>query len=299
MKIDWMFRKYVAPKHDAAPVPPAKPDTAAARKASKAAEPAPAPVDWQPRLQAALGDDEALLALAREALPLDARIAAVGALAGEAALKQAERELRNHDRRVHRVAKQRYQALVTQRETREQAKCLIAAAQALVGQAQLPVNRIVDLDHAWQALDAAAVEPAQRSEFTALLAALGTHSREAADRALRLKRWTADAKAALAAWQASCKAAAEGTQTREELAAAATAVRAQLDAAPGDDSATLCETLLASLRHAAPLDERLALLDELAQAATAPAARMPTPAPERPAAPAPVPAADAPAAAPA
>ncbi len=299
MKIDWMFRKYVAPRHDTPPATADKADTAAARKAAKAAAPAPAPVDWQPRLQAALGDDEALLALAREALPIEARLAAVEALAGEAALRQAEREFRNRDRRVHRVAKQRYQALVTQRETREQAKCLIAAAQALVGQEQLPLNRLVDLDHAWQALDATALEEALCSDFATLLAALGAHSRDAADRALRLKRWTAEAKTALAAWQASCKAAAEGTQTRQELAAAAAAVHAQLDAAPGADSATLCETLRASLRHAAPLDERLALLDELAQAASAPRARTPTPAPEMPAAPPDARAADAPAAAPA
>lgn len=286
MKIDWMFRKYVAPRHDTPPATADKADTAAARKAAKAAAPAPAAVDWQPRLQAALGDDEALLALAREALPIEARLAAVEALAGEAALRQAEREFRNRDRRVHRVAKQRYQALVTQRETREQAKCLIAAAQALVGQEQLPLNRLVDLDHAWQALDATALEEALCSDFATLLAALGAHSRDAADRALRLKRWTAEAKTALAAWQASCKAAAEGTQTRQELAAAAAAVHAQLDAAPGDDSATLCETLRASLRHAAALDERLALLDELAQAASAPQGRTRTAPPAMPAAPA-------------
>jgi hypothetical protein len=77
------------------------------------------------RLQAALGDDDALLALASERAPLDVKLAAVGAIAGEAALKRAESEFRDHDRRVHRLAKQRHAMAVAQRETRARAAAVI------------------------------------------------------------------------------------------------------------------------------------------------------------------------------
>jgi hypothetical protein len=48
-----------------------------------------------------------LLAVAESAAPLEIKLAAVEALSGEASLKLAERRLRNQERRVHRLAKQR------------------------------------------------------------------------------------------------------------------------------------------------------------------------------------------------
>ncbi len=91
---------------------------------------APLAQDWQARLQATQGDDAALLALALDASPLDIKLAAVAALGSEAALKQAEQAFRSHDRRVHRETKQRYQAAVTLRTSRQTADALIAEATA-------------------------------------------------------------------------------------------------------------------------------------------------------------------------
>ena len=76
---------------------------------------------WQPKLDAAMGDDTALLALAKEAPSVEIKLAAVMALTSEESLKSAEREFRTHDRRVHRAAKQRFEAMVSQREAREAA----------------------------------------------------------------------------------------------------------------------------------------------------------------------------------
>ena len=56
MKFDWVFRKYTPPVADE-PAAAAPEDKAGARPARLSADAAPA-IDWQPRLQAAMGDDE-------------------------------------------------------------------------------------------------------------------------------------------------------------------------------------------------------------------------------------------------
>ena len=232
-------------------------------------------IDWALKLQAALGDDSALLALAREDAPVDVKISAVGALTGEAALKLAERELRDRDRRVHRLAKQRYLAQVALRETAEQAGRLIEAAKALIEEPLIAANVLVKLDRDWQGFDLALVEAGQRAEFEALLAQLTALTRERGDHTLKVDRWTAGAHHALARLQAACTAAATGTQDRDHLAAAGAAARTVLDAAPEHDASTALRDLLRdALQIAAGLDERLAVLDELLH----------TPSPARPAA---------------
>ena len=155
---------------DAPPALPTKPDA----RAAKARQAVDALAEWQPRLQAALGDDAALLLIAENSPVLDVRCAAVEALASEEALKQAERELRTHDSRVHRVAKRRYVAAVAQREARAGAQAVIVAAQALTAELPLPANRLVAIDRDWQALDASVLEPAQMTEFTELRERLNT-----------------------------------------------------------------------------------------------------------------------------
>ena len=89
-----------------------------------------------------------------EAPVVEIKLGAIEALAGEDALKQAEREMRNHDRRAHRAAKQRLDAALKQRESRAHAATLLDAARALAGESPIPANRLVALDRAWQALDA-------------------------------------------------------------------------------------------------------------------------------------------------
>src|SRR5436309_1516410 len=151
-----ILRKAVAPAKESPPVAPGD-------RASAAAETA----QWEGRLHAAAGDDDALLALAREAPLLVIKHAAVLALASEDALKRAEREFRSGNRRVYRAAKQRYEASVARRLARERAGSLIDAATALSAESMIPANHLVELDHAWKALDLALLEEvqlAQRSE---------------------------------------------------------------------------------------------------------------------------------------
>lgn len=255
---------------EAAPLPTAEP-------------PAPT-VDWQAALAQAQGDDEALLALARGAqTPLAVKQAAVGALATEAALKQAEREFRSHDRRVHQIAKQRLQAQVAQRQTLERAAQLLQRAHGLAAQADVAVNQITELERAWQSLDAAALAPAQQGEFGALTAQLATQVRERAETEARHKRWQAEAAAALAPLRAACAEAAAGTLDRAGLAAAIETARAVAQALPAEgEPAAATQRALAELQHALQtatlLDEHLAVLDRLLAApapAEAPAAEAP------------------------
>lgn len=251
--------------------------------ATEAAAPAANGIDWSQRLQAAAGDDGALLALARDRVPLQVKLAAVEALAGEAALKQAEHEFRDHDRRVHRLAKQRHQQVVATREARTQAATLIDAARALARQDDIPANHLVDLDRAWRALDAALLEPAQRDDFAALMAQMAAITRDRADRPQRLRRWSEQARAALQALERACLEAASGELDRGALEAAGVAVRECATTAPDDAGGVPAGTaLLAALAQAEALrvrlDGRLVLLDGLLSLAPPAAGRSAAPA---------------------
>ena len=275
---DWIFKKNKAPVGDrpegTAPEPKAGGRPVQVQAATASA------IAWQLKLQAALGDDTALLALAREGAPVDVKVAAVSALTSEGALKLAERELRGHDRRVHRLAKQRHLAQVALRETEEHADRLIEAAEALVKESLVPANRLVELDRAWQALNTTLLNATQRAKFDALLTQLAALTRERGDHTLKIERWTAEARQAHAHLHAACAAAATGTQDRTHLAAAGASARAVFEAAPAEDaSAALRESLHSALQNSAQLDERLAVLDELLQA---PSAARPAPLSELP-----------------
>jgi len=233
---------------------------------------------WQPKLAAAIGDDAALLAVAKEAPSVDLKLAAVMALTGEESLKSAEREFRTHDRRVHRAAKQRYEAIVSQREAREAAAKLIEAAAALVNEAKIPANRLVELDRAWLALDLALVHPAQRDEFAALAADLTTLTRERGEHQLHLNRWTAEARQALLHLNVTAGDVAAGIKDKSLLEPPCSAAAALLKTIPeGEASAHLAASLQTSLQTSAQIEVRLALLDELmptAAPAAAPAATL-------------------------
>lgn len=166
--LNWLFKKRRAA--DPTPTPPPAAPTAAARPA------APSPADlrapWQARLDAACGDDEQLLAVAREAPLLEFKLAALQAMQGEAALKAAEREFRRHDRRAHQLARQRLEAIGGQRAARAKADALIESARALEALPVLPLNRLAQIDRDWSALDAGALDPAQAQAFDAARASL-------------------------------------------------------------------------------------------------------------------------------
>ena len=240
------------------PVPPKAADDAAARAAARA--------DGEHKLKAATGNDDALLALARETPLPEIRLAAVQALRGEAALKQAEREFRNHDKRLHRAAKQAYETLARQRETRTQASQLIEAAQALAKEALIPANRLVELDQAWRTLDAALLEETQKTAFATLQSELAALTRERSDRQRNLNRWSSDAAQTLAELQAACNAVADGSMDESELDTAMTAARTVLAGQPEAGNQTLGAQLQAAVQQAELVAMRRVLLAELQQA---------------------------------
>jgi len=207
--LSWLFKK----SGDApSPQAPAVPQAAAqAQAASKALQVESDKALWQPRLQAAQGDDVALLAVAQAAPLLEIKLAAVEALASEAVLKQAERAFRSHDRKVHQVAKRRLEAAVALREARASAQLLIAAAGALAAEVPLPANRLVALDRDWQAIDANLLTPEQGAEFLSLRERLNTLLREQGEQQQRQQHeeQRLRAEAALARAEEEARRAAE------------------------------------------------------------------------------------------
>ncbi len=263
--LKWLFKKRGSTASaEAAPAPL---PTARATAETKARQAEDARAEWLPRLQSAQGNDAALLGLAQATPVLDFKLAAVEALVSEEALKQAEREFRSHDRRVHRLAKQRLEAAVAKRETKARAQSLIDAAQALSGEALLPVNRLVTLDRDWQALDAGLLDASHRAEFAALRERLDALVRERGELELRVQRWAADVTRALAALQTAC-ADAPATGSGADLALAIEAARSLRESKPDTASAEALDvSLQQALEDAARVDARLTLLLALEQPA--------------------------------
>lgn len=262
-----IFKKSESPADakasEAVKVAQAKKD--AAQQAAESAAQASALVmaTWQPKLDAAVAasDDIALLAIANESPAVDIKLAAIVALATEESLKSAEREFRTHDRRVHRAAKQRLEAAIAQREAREAAQKLIESAKALVKEAKIPANRLVELDRAWLALDIALLHPDQRDEFAALAADLTTLTRERGEQQLHLSRWTADAKQALLHLNVTLGDVAAGIKERTLLQAPCEAANELLTHIPqGDGAAMLAQGLQNGLLTASQIEARLQVL---------------------------------------
>ncbi len=263
--LGWIFKKNTSTDTVADPPVPVAP----AR--TLPTEPAFA-TDWASEMQAAQGSAEALLALARRpGVPVDVQQAAIEGVTDEAALKRAEREWRGQDRRLHRLVKQRHLAQVAQREARERATQLLAAAEALQGESPIPTNRLVELDRGWQSLDLAWLEPEQVARYTALRDRLTALTRERGDESLRLQRWAEEARCSGDALMQAMTEAATGSTTRDPLAAAATAARAAAESAPELDAAQApLAALQAVLALAQAFGSHLTLMDAL-MAATGPA----------------------------
>lgn len=263
--LNWLFKK-----RGAAVAKPSAPPPMAAPVAPVAPVDRVAP--WQARLAAARGDDAALLALACEATVLEIKLAAVESLHGEEALKQAEREFRRHDRRVHRVARRRLDAAVTQRESRAKAETLIDAVHALAGEALLPLNRLAQLDRGWQALDATLLDAGQAERFDAARTRLDRLMHERDERRLRELRWVAEATTLLSELRPGLAHAAAQGQA-DDLAALVRPAQALRERRP-DAGATAApdQALQAWLQAAAQVQERLALIASLAPPGDAEAA---------------------------
>jgi len=281
--VNWLFKQPGAARA-APPTPPAprsvpvKTGPTPQQKAeARAQQLEQARAEWAPRLQAALGDDAALLRVAMEAPVVELKLGAIEALAGEDALKQAEREMRNHDRRAHRAAKQRLDAALKQRESRAHAATLLDAARALAGESPIPANRLVALDRAWQALDAQVLEPAQVQEFADVRARVNASLQARGEQEHAQQQWLAQAKRALAELQRACAlpAAAGGAEQLAQDCAAAQLLRDSREQVAA--TAALDMALAAALEAAQVLQARWA-----EPAPPEVAAPVPEPAPQAP-----------------
>ncbi|MBL8523759.1 MAG: DUF349 domain-containing protein [Betaproteobacteria bacterium] len=256
-----MLSKIFKKDEPAAPTPPVR-------------EPAPAPDKslWESKLRDAGNNEETLLSVAKDAPLEEIKLAAIQSLVSEEGLKAAEREFRNHDRRVHREAKQRYEAAVATRENREQATQLIATASALQAEAHLPANRLVELDHAWQALNHALLDPAQVAQFSDAWTALSGQARERGERLQHGKRWAAEANGVASHLVAVIGEVANGSKDQTALATARGDAETKLAAAPNADDTKGAQITAATARLtealalAGAMGPRLAILDEIAQA---------------------------------
>lgn len=204
--LNWLYKKLNPARAPEAPT--TKPSTIAPTP-----KPARPQVDWAGQLRAAAGDDAALLRVAEATDVLAIKLEAVQALSTEASLKQAERLFRNHDRKVHRLSKQRLEAAVARREARATAQAVLARTRALLDEAEVPANHVVTLDRDWTALPASLLEPQQLVDFAALREQLDTLMRERAEAQRQQQRqwlqWSADARQQLASWTGDVMAAAE------------------------------------------------------------------------------------------
>lgn len=247
------------------------PEKAASATPAPAPAPAPDKGPWEEQLRAAMGNDESLLVVAKTAPFIDIKRAAVLALTSEDAMKQAEREFRNHDRRVHREAKQRLEAAVAQREARAEAAKLIEMASALAQEANIPANRLVELDHAWRTLSPALLEETQNTTYAEVWGRLTSLTRERGDQQQWIKRWLAEANRALTQFDTVCTPVARGDKDRAELTAARSAVETSLTSSitAGDFAtnspmiANLQEMLRAALQTATDAEARLNFLENL------------------------------------
>ncbi|MBK7613137.1 MAG: DUF349 domain-containing protein [Burkholderiales bacterium] len=264
--LNWLYKKF-NPARTTAPQP------------AKAGAVAPAPkpvrplVDWSAQLRSALGNDVALLQVAKATDVLAVKLEAVQALATEESLKQAERQFRNHDRKVHRLCKQRLDAAMAQREARSKAQALLARTHALLAEAEVPANHVVTLDREWTALAPPLLEPQQTAAFAALRGQLDALMRERTEAQRQQQRqwqqWSADVQHRLVSWPGELMALAEQGNPGElgTLHASLDALRATRPHAGANTALDLA--LAKALQTATQVQARLDWMAALRPAASA------------------------------
>jgi hypothetical protein len=165
---------------------------------------------WHERITAAAADDAALLQLAQQAPTVPLKLTAIEALTLESSFKQAMHDFREQDKRLYRAAKTRYETASGKRTTSEEAGVLIDGARGLLEQELLPVNRVVELDRAWAALNVDLLDTALAAEFAALSEQLATKVRAHSERAQTITRWLSAVDAAMDALKAILPGVAQG-----------------------------------------------------------------------------------------
>jgi hypothetical protein len=194
---------------------------------------------WQARIGAAGADDAALLQLAQQAPTVPLKLAAIEALTQESSFKQAMHDFREQDKRLYRAAKSRYEAASGKRIATEEARTLIAGARTLLEQELIPVNRVVELDRAWTALNVALLDSEVTAEFTALSEQLGTRVRAHSERGQTITRWLAAVDSAMAALQSVLPGVAQGDVSPTDTEAPAVTLLELVHGAP-DAADTRC-----------------------------------------------------------
>jgi hypothetical protein len=165
---------------------------------------------WRDRILAAKSDDAALLRLAHQMPGVELKLAAIEALTQEDSFRRAMREFGEQDKRLYRAARSRWQAAIARRKTTAKAEALIASARALLEQETVPINRAVELDHAWAALDPESLEATLQAEFAALSAELGARTRAYGEGEREISRWLAAVDDAMRQLAASLPGVAQG-----------------------------------------------------------------------------------------
>lgn len=144
---------------------------------------------WHGRIGAAASDDVVLLQLAHDAPTVPLKLAAIEALTHESVLKQAMHDFGKQDKRLYRAAKSRWEITSGTRVATDEANALIASARTWLAQESVPVNRVVELDHAWAALNSGLLDASLPLEFAALSEALGSKVRTQGEHAQTQTRW--------------------------------------------------------------------------------------------------------------
>ncbi len=186
---------------------------------------------WQDRIHAA-ADDAALLQLAHEAPTVPLKLTTIEALTLEESFKQAMYDFREHDKRLYRAAKSRWETASGKRIAASEAQTLIAGARALLEQTVIPVNRVVELDQAWAAITVDMLEPALRDEFAGLSAQLGTRVREHGEHAQTVTRWLGATDPAMKALSETLPGVTQGSALPTAAEAPAVALLELVHATP-------------------------------------------------------------------
>ena len=166
--------------------------------------------NWQDRILAAATDDAALLQLAHEAPTVALKLAAIEALTHENTFRQAMHDFREHDKRLYRAAKSRWETASGKRVATDEASALIAGARALLDHEVVAVNHVVELDRAWAALNSELLVPALAAEFAALSEQLGARVRTHGERTQAITRWLGSTDHAMAQLHESLPGVARG-----------------------------------------------------------------------------------------
>lgn len=215
---------------------------------------------WQGKIHAA-SDDTALLLLAHEAPTVDLKLAAIEALTQEASFKQAMHDFREHDKRLYRAAKSRWEAASGRRMAADEAAGVIAGARALLAQEVIPVNRVVELDQAWGAIQRDLLDAAVQTEFAELSSQLAARVRAQGEHAQAMTRWQSAADGAMSGLSASLPDIARGSMPPGESEGLAVALLDLVQSVPDNADARCREKLDAANRL-------LALASSVVQRAT-------------------------------